>query len=362
MKKEVISDKQGICMVVMFILGSSLFFATGIEAKNDMWLAIIMAILISSLVLSLYSRTLSLFPEKDLFDIGEIVFGKYLGKVFQVIYIWFSLHLSALVLRNYGEFINTIGLTETPRVIPELFFIVICIWIVKLGIEGLGRCSEIFIAFIMLFLIAIVLLETKNMELDNLRPVLYNGILPVLDGATSVVSFPLCETVVFMGLFSSLQTKKSPYKVYLLGLIIGGTLLLMVSTATLLSLGSQIVSTKYFPNYASVRKISISNFIQRIEATLAVTTLFTGFIKISVCLLVATKGFAKLFKFDDYRFMVFPMGMLTLVLSTLSYKNIMEMITWGGSLWKYYALPFELLFPIIIFIGAEIKHRKNKII
>lgn len=361
MKKELISDKQGVCMLSMFILGSSLFFATGIEAKNDMWIAIIIAILISSIIFLGYSRILSLFPQMDLFDIVEIIFGKFIGKLFIFMFTWFSLHLSALVLRDYGEFINTIGLVETPRIIPELFFILICVWIVKEGIEALGRWCEIFIVFIILFIITTLGLEIRNMNIDTLTPVLYNGFTPVLHGATSIIAFPLCEAVTFLPVFSCVKDSKSPYKIYLIGLLLGGTILFLVSISTLLSLGDETISITYFPNYAAARRIALGSFLQRVEANLAVTSLFTGFVKISVCLLAATKGFAKLFCCDDYRFLTFPMGMISFVLSTLSYKNIMEMVSWGSYNWKYYAFPFEILFPIIILIGAEIYHRKNKV-
>lgn len=362
MKKELISDKQGVCMVSMFILGSSLFFATGIEAKSDMWLAIILAIILSSIIFLGYSRILSLFPEKDLFDIVELIFGKYIGKFFIFIYTWFTLHLSALVLRDYGEFINTIGLVETPRIIPELFIISICIWMVKTGVESLGRWCEIFIIFIILFIVITLSLEIKNMNIDNLRPILYDGLTPVINGATSIMAFPLCECVSFLPVFSCLKDKSSSYRTYFLGLLIGGLLLFLVSISTLLSLGDETIFITYFPNYAAARRISIGSFLQRIEANLAVTSIFTGFVKISVCLLAATKGFSKLFSCDDYRFLTFPMGMLSFALSTLSYKNIMEMVAWGAYDWKYYAFPFEILFPIIILIGVELFIRKNKVI
>lgn len=360
MNKELISNKQGVCMVSMFILGSSLFFATGIEAKNDMWIAIIIAIVISSIIFTGYSRILSLFPQKDLFDIVEIIFGKYIGKIFIFFYTWFALHLSGLVLRDYGEFINTIGLVETPRIIPELFFILICVWIVKVGVEALGRWCEIFIVFIIIFIFVTTCLEIRNMNIDTLRPVLYDGLTPVINGATSIIAFPLCEAVVFLPALSCLKDEKSSYKVYLFGLIVGGFILFIVTISTLLSLGDETISITYFPNYAAARRIAIGSFLQRVEANLAVTSLFTGFVKISVCLLAATKGITKLFCCDDYRFMVLPMGMLSFVLSTLSYKNIMEMISWGAYNWKYYAFPFEVLLPIIILIGAEIYNRKTK--
>lgn len=47
MNKEVISDKQGINLVILFIMGSTLVIGTGAEAGKDSWLAIIIAIIFS---------------------------------------------------------------------------------------------------------------------------------------------------------------------------------------------------------------------------------------------------------------------------------------------------------------------------
>ncbi len=139
MNKEVISNKQGICLIILFITGSTFVVGIGSKAENDSWLAIILSTLFAFPILMIYARLLSLFPQKDLFDILEIIFGKFIGKFISILYIWFSLHLGTLVLRNFGEFIGTISLSKTPMIIPMIFIIFLSTWIIKGGIELLGR-------------------------------------------------------------------------------------------------------------------------------------------------------------------------------------------------------------------------------
>lgn len=47
MNKETISDMQGISLIVLAIIGEASIFVMGIDAKRDLWLAIILAIIIA---------------------------------------------------------------------------------------------------------------------------------------------------------------------------------------------------------------------------------------------------------------------------------------------------------------------------
>lgn len=108
MNKEAISNKQGITLVIIFILGSTLVLGTAGEAKKDMWIAIIVGIFLSFPILLIYAKLLSMFPEKDIFDISILVLGNFFGRIVNILFIWFAIHLGALVLYNFGEFINTV--------------------------------------------------------------------------------------------------------------------------------------------------------------------------------------------------------------------------------------------------------------
>jgi len=82
----------------------------------------------SIILLLIFSRILSLYPGKDLFDIIQIVMGKFMGKLISVLMIWFAFHLGTLVMRNLSDFTNTLVFPDTPVVLPMIFFIILLIW------------------------------------------------------------------------------------------------------------------------------------------------------------------------------------------------------------------------------------------
>ena len=71
MRKEKISDRQGISLVTLFIFGSTLVMGTGGQAENDAWISIILAIIFSVPILMMYSRILYRYPGEDLCNRGE---------------------------------------------------------------------------------------------------------------------------------------------------------------------------------------------------------------------------------------------------------------------------------------------------
>lgn len=361
MDKEIISDRQGVCLNTLYLLGSTLLIGTGGGvAKKDAWLAIILSVIITLPVMLIYSKILSLFHGKDLYQIVEIIFGKIAGKILSVLYIWFSLHLGALVIRNYSEFTNVTVFPDMPVIIPTIFLIVICIWGGKQGIEVLGRWSELFIIVeLILMLIIAVVLSAVLLDINNLRPVLENGIKPVIYSAFLSFTFPFGETVILMLVYSCLKTKKSSYKVFNKALIFAGIMILITTLRNIMVLGADTLQRLYFPAYAVVQIIKIGNFLQRMEISVTIAFLINVFVKITICLIGACTGISRLFKLDDYRFLVTPIALTMVGLSITLYSSTMEMQQWAFKVWPYYAVIFQLILPIIIYIGAMLKVKKG---
>jgi spore germination protein KB len=361
LNKEKISDIQGIKMMMLFIFGSALVIGTGGEAERDTWISIAAAILLSFPLYLVYARMLSQFPGKDLFEILELNFGKFFGKLISLLFIWFSFHLGAIVLRNFGEFIINVALPETPITVPIIMFGLLCIWGAKAGIETMAKCSEYFIIIVLFLIVLFGLLSIPIMDIDNILPIMGNGLGKALAGVLSSFTFPFGETVVFLMVFSALQNKKSPNKVYITALLIGGMVVLYVAVRNIMVLGPETIKAVYFPSYSAISRVNIGNFLQRMELAVSIVFILSGFIKIVVCLLAATKGLGRVMGFDDYRILVTPIGLLMINLSYTIYKNIHEMFDWAFKVWPYYALPFQVIIPLLIWIFIELKQRsKNK--
>ncbi|MCG8642508.1 MAG: endospore germination permease, partial [Desulfobacterales bacterium] len=356
-KKEVISDKQRLSLFILFIIGTNVIMGTGLSAEQDVWLAILLGMLLSLPIILVYARLQSLFPTKNLFDIIETCFGKFIGKIVMIILTLFVFESIAQIIRNYGQFSVSVILRVTPQVIIELLLMTFCIWVVKEGIEVLGRWSQFFITPIILALLTTIFLLIVDMDINNIRPVFKNGMKSILKGAFEAFSFPFTQTIAFTMVFSNFMNKKSVYGVYILGQLIGGIILFIIILAIVLVLGINKSSILYYPFYDTIARINIADFFQRVEIVAGSIFLIGVFIKTSIFLMATCKGVAKILDLNDYRSLVTPIGLLAVILSYIEFDSMFAYFDFGGTIWYFYAFPFQVLFPILILIVAEIKKR-----
>ncbi|MCY6483090.1 endospore germination permease [Clostridium aestuarii] len=358
MNKEVISNKQGISLIIMFSSGTSSLAAFGLDAKQDFWLVIILSIFMALLTALIYSHLYYTFPGKNLFDILEICFGKFIGKIFMIIFIYFFFEEGTFILINFSQFINLAALSNTPLIVLTLSIMILCIYAVKNGVNLMSKWTASMVSYFICFIIISLLLLIPYMHINNILPILSNGIKPVLKTSFSTFTWPFGELLVFTMVFSVFESKESSYKIYIIGLLIGGTLALLTSLVNVLVLGVNAASIYYYPTYATMKRIDLGYFLESIEPVIGTIYTFGAFIKISIYLLATSKGIAKIFECNNYDFAVIPTGLLMVVLSYFGFTSIMNFWEYNNNIWIYYAFMLEMIFPITILVLAEIKNRK----
>ena len=354
MGKEIIPAGQSVSIVILFTIGVSLFMGVSGESGNSNWIALIFAIILAVPLMLIYARLHVLFPGKDLFDMLLAVFGGFFGRVLCCLYIWYAMHLGSLVLRNFGEFSRTVALTSTPMLAPMLVTGLLCVWVVNAGIEVLGRSAKFLLLFTLAVTLVIQILSVPKYEYHHLKPLLENGWGPVFSDTAGIFTFPFAEIVIFLGAFSALPSKGSAKRVLLSGLLAAGVIMITISLRNLLMLGPDILSGLYFPSYVAVSRINIGDFLTRIEGSSAIVFVTSLFVKVSVCLYAASRGIAKVFKLQSYRSVVLQLGLIMVYLAQFIYKDIIQMQYFAYHIYKIYALPFQVVIPVLLWIMAEV--------
>ena len=360
MNKEVISDKQGMSIIILFILGGSSIMVSGLSAKTDLWLSMIIALLFSSLYIRIYYRLLNILPDKNIYETLETLLGGVLSRMLLLPLIWFSFDLCSIVLRNFGQFINTVGLTETPLVVPIICVMLLSSWIVKEGVETLGRWGELFVIFLVIFLMVQNLFLFPEVNFNNIRPVLNSGIMPIVKGSIEIITFPFLETVSFLLVLPQLKNKNSAQKIYLSGLLIGGSVLMLSSVTNILVLGVSNASRVFYPIYFAARVVKLGGFTERLEIIAALAFLFGMFVKISVLHMGTVRGLSWVFKLKNYYTLAFPISILIICNTIFSFTNFNDFHDFTFMVWPFYAVPFQIILPVIMLILVETKYRKIK--
>jgi spore germination protein KB len=353
--KEFISSKQAIALIVAFILDGSIIFQTAPEAGRNVWISILIALVLSFISYTVYCIIQMSYPGKDLYEICQISLGKVVGNIVSVLYIWYFIHLGALTLRDFGEFMSVLTMPETPQTVIMVISTLISVYMVKKGIEVIGRFALPATIFSLINIGLLAFMLIPRIDIKNVLPILGEGISPVMEGAWTAFTFPFGECVLFLTVLSNLNDYRQTKKAYYAGLICGGALVLIEGFYEIAILGEAVYRSLYFPSYAALSRIRIGEFIQRLEIAAGINLNVFGIIKISLCLYAASMGISRMLDIKDYKVLALPVGLIMLNLSNILYTNIMELVSWTAKVYKYYALPFQIFFPAAIYAAIKIK-------
>lgn len=358
MPNETLTKRQATAIVATFIMGSLVMMNLSPEAEQDTWISLLMAAAAFMLIALVYARVMQLYPGKDIFQIICALFGKAVAKALILLLFWYSAHLLSLVIRNFSEFVEIIAMPETPQLPIMLIMMLLSAYLAKSGAESLGKWAVAVLPLVSLVIVADTLLSFNKMDFSNVQPIFAYDLGALSSGAFSLFTFPFAEAVLFMGLANNIKKTDSPRRIYALGIIIAAAAMLLIMLRNIELLGVPLMKAEYFPSYMAVRVINIGNVITRIEGSVSMNYILLGFTKGTVCLLFAAKGAAALFGASDYKKLVIPVGVFSVALASIIYKNTMEMFGFI-KVYAYYAVPFQIAIPLIIWITAEAKNRKS---
>jgi spore germination protein KB len=252
-------------------------------------------------------------------------------------------------LRSIGEFLTTQIMPETPIESIHILFMVTVVFGVRIGLEPLARSSEIFFPFLVILLLSLFLSLSPQVHIENLQPILEDGFKPVIRGSFTFITYPFVELVVILMILPYVSQKESIRKNLLFGTLLGGSVLVVITTLAILVLGPYATARHLYPTYALAKKINIANFFTRIEAMLAGIWFITIFFKISLYFYATVLGIAQLLKLKDYRPLTFPIGMIMFVFSISIAPNIVYLFNVSET-YPFYDLTIGVLLPLLLLI------------
>jgi len=282
-------------------------------------------------------------------------FGRVVGTIVGILYIWYFLHLASLVMRTISEYMITVNYEEAPVLLIVIALLIPTAYAIKKGIEVFARATEISIPLLLATVIIVVLLSVSSVDVSHFPPILEGGWGPVLDAGFLLSAFPFGEAVVFLMLFPFLNKGSKIFKASYTGVFFAGFFLLMVLVRDLLVIGPDMMVRHLFPPHTTVSLIPASLIAPIVAINL---TIGVG-IQMGLCLYAATLGITQLVNLEDYKPLVLPVSSIAAALAIWIHPNYPHMFTWGAENFAYYSLPFHLFVPLILLVISWIKSRKK---
>ncbi|UFJ39832.1 endospore germination permease [Brevibacillus humidisoli] len=354
---------QLIVLVILVTIGDSILVLPSVivaEAKQDAWISMIIGVAAGLTIAYLFCKVGALYPRLTLVQYNDKILGKWLGIVFSLLFLLYFLLNIGLMVREIGDFMTTQIMPETPIEAILILMLSIVIMGARLGLEPIARAGETFFVWFILLFFMLVLFLSPEVDTEKMTPILAEGFQPVLAGALPVMAFPFTELLVFLMIFPFVHEPKRMAKSFLFGAAMGGTVLTVIVVLALLVLGPDLTARNIYASYSLAKQISVGDFIERIEAILAIMWLLTMYFKITLYYYASHLGLAQLLKLRDYRMLLLPMGVNIVVLAIVISPNISYYNLVISRYWPLYDITIGIIMPLLLLAVGTVRRGEHR--
>ncbi|TQR18490.1 GerAB/ArcD/ProY family transporter [Psychrobacillus soli] len=359
-----INSYQFLVLVILFTIGTSILVipsALAANAKQDAWIAAILGMGIGLLIVWLFTKIGLWFPNLTYIQVNETLFGKWIGNIFSFLFIFMTFLYTAILLYYSGSFLTIHVMPNTPMAATNILLAIILVMAVRLGLETVARSAEIFIVIFFILFFILVVFIAPEVEFKNIQPVLETDINKIFQSSLPLIVLSAMNAISLLMIFPAfINRPRSAKKYFLIGNIIGGLIITIITTLCILVLGSDMTAFQKFPGYELAKKINIGNFVTRIEAMMAALWIICLYFKMVIYFYAAVIGLAQMFQLKDYRPLTYPLGMIVVILSLVIFPNILEQSVYDATIDIYFALTVCLLLPLLMVVVYAIRKKQLK--
>lgn len=359
-EKGRISALQMSLLIYVQIISTAVLYVPGItfqDAKQDMWLSPIWGSLSGFFVVFIVYQLNKLYPNETPVQYIQHILGRIPGKVIGILYLFFFLISCGNTLRQYGDFIVGAFLQQTPLLMVMGSLALASAFTVRIGLEILARLSDIFVPIIFLLWLVIVLLLLPELEVENMFPILEDGIEPSLRGSVTPLTW---NSLFFLtsSLFPFLADRTQGKKWGMYSVIAVMVTLVLTNLSTLLLFGD-ITGSFLYPVMSAARYISYADFFENLEALVMAIWIGGTFVKLGLYHYVLVLNTAQWLKLSNYKPLALPFGLLATLFGIWGAPNLPEM-----ALFLEVTIPLVcgilyLVIPVTLLLTALFRNRNR---
>ncbi len=349
---------QLVLLVISFIYGSSLLMAPGITtsfAHQDSWLSMAMALLVGLILNMAWMFLLKKYQYQSIFTIVEMVTGKWMSQLINLLIVFFGIHLAAYIVRNFSNFMVINVIPDSSAWTYQIMILLLAIYSCYYGLSNMARMNEFLLPWMLLLYAFSVCLIINQMDFHHFRPVMNEGFKAITQGAYGTLGFPFIEILLLSAVFPYVKQKEKLMKHYLIGVLAAGLILLFTVILTVGTEGPYLVARLPYSTFTMMRDINIIKLFERIEVVIGIVWIFGILVKIGLCLFAALKGLEYISKHSSYRPFLLPVGIITWVMSNEIHQNNMSFTTFVANYWTIWWFTLYIILVLIMIIGIALK-------
>ncbi|MUG23254.1 GerAB/ArcD/ProY family transporter [Paenibacillus macerans] len=328
-----ITTSQAVVFLTDSILGAGILTlprsATEEVQTPDAWLSVVLASVLALLVVFIMIKLSQQFPGNTVFEFSQKIAGVIPGSALSALLIVFFMMMAVFEIRMLAEVTIFYLLEDTPIWAIIIPFIWVAAYLISGGINCIARLFQIIFPVSILVLVLSLFLSLRLFDIDNMRPLLGEGLPPVIAGLKStLLSFAGFEVVLI--LVGHLQHPEKAVKRLLPGMSIPIALYLITTVIVVGGMSTSAVLRSTWPTLDLLRSFEISGlFFERFEFPFLVIWIMQMFCNFTSNFFVVSLGVSNVFriKFPAALFALMPV----IFIAALLPKSINDLLGLGGA-------------------------------
>ena len=323
-------------------------------AGTDSWLIVLLSGLLNAVIAMLMVKLCAMFPQKSFPEYSRIILGKFLGNLVTAIFALLSIYSAGLVLRSFTEILNLFIMFRTPAIVIMVTFMLVCAYLVKGGVEVIGRFLEIIFLLLFLPFGILILLGLRQADMTNLLPILYH--FPQnMTHIVPMILFSLGGYQVTLYFAAYLKNPAKAYRSVVLAVAFTALFTAFAVGACVAKFGTKLTAQMTWPLIHFIRGSNVTGiFMESLDGVLILLWTFLVFTTIVTNYYIASLSASKIFHINMQRKLVIPIGIL-IILAALSVQNISHLFDRLRGARMAEVLVLIDAIPILLFLVAKVR-------
>ncbi|MHB1391682.1 MAG: GerAB/ArcD/ProY family transporter [Clostridia bacterium] len=331
------------------------------KAAQAGWISPIVCIVPFIALILIIASILNKYEGQSMSEVITSTMGKYLGKLVLVIYLLWTVLLTALYMRYYVERLTSSIYPNINNNVLVILTLIPIAYMLRSGFTVIARMSEILLPFIGAMLVMLSIFLLPRIRIDNILPIYFNDVVPIVKASLS--STAILGFLFLLFFLSDKVVNMKSFKIFgYIATYVNISSLMLVIFITNGVLGSSVAQRAPMPVLTAVKQVSILDTIENIESIIVAIWIFADFTLISTFFVVTLNLIKSIFKLSNTKPLINIFAVLIYFLSMGISSNKFELEKFFDTLFMPLSLSLGYGFPIILFILSKLKKgNKNSV-
>ncbi len=264
-------------------------------SRQDSAIACILAILAGFIPLAIYFYIRNYKPDLDIAEKNQLLFGKF-GTVLNLITGILAFTFAVIILSDLTHFVSSQFLYYTSSIVITIIFMILIVYALSKGIYTIAKSSLIIFYFVIIIAIFIVGSLITNIEISNFKPILYEGINPVIKSTIVILTYNILP-IFFLLIIPKNKVNKDDTRMNIIFYLLSMLSILSMCFMTISIFGINMALLYEYPGFHLLRQVNIGEFVDRIEIFLSIEWIVSMCIMLMLCLYYFNKVLKRTFHY-----------------------------------------------------------------